>query len=351
MTSSTRKDKGLEFENRNPKGLIIAQFRQDLGDNYGSKDSTGIYLQEIGREKLLTPEEEVKYAKLVKLFAEIEETRLNLEKQLNRKPKETEICQELKISLRELRKREQEGRFGRKILIERNLRLVVSIAKKYLNRGLSFQDLIQEGSLGLIRGVEKFDVAKGYKLSTYAYWWIRQGITRGIAERGREIRLPIHISETLNRLKRAQKVLSQKLGRRPSKRELAEELGVTKEKVNELIEIARRPISLNTKVGESKEHELGDLIVDKKNNSPETELTNFETKEQVAALMAELTQQEQDVIKLRYGLEDGNCQTYAKIGSILNLSRQRVHQIEKDAMKKLRKASKSKTKKKPNNSN
>lgn len=199
MTSATKKNKSenksLKSENQNTKGLVIAQFKQHSGDSYGSKDSTGAYLQEIGREELLTPEEEVRYAKLVKLSAEIEEVRLNLESRLNRKPKEIEICEELKISLGELRKRERDGHLGRKVLTERNLRLVVSIAKKYLNRGLSFQDLIQEGALGLIRGVEKFDPEKGYKLSTYAYWWIRQGITRGIAERGREIRLPIHLSE------------------------------------------------------------------------------------------------------------------------------------------------------------
>lgn len=330
MTSATQEPKS--------KGLVIAKFKEHSG-TYGSKDSTGVYLQEIGREDLLTPEEEVRYAKLVKLLIEIENTRSKLEEELNRKPKPAEICKELKISLRELRKRKQEGQIAKEILIERNLRLVVSIAKKYLNRGLSFQDLIQEGTLGLMRSVEKFEVTKGYKLSTYAYWWIRQGITRGIAERGREIRLPIHISEKLNKLKNTQKVLSQRLRRNPNKRELAQELEVEIEKLNELIQIGRQPMSLNTRVGESKEQELGDLIVDQKNDSPETELANIEIKEQVALLMESLTGQERDVIKLRYGLEDGNCQTCAKIGSMLNLSRQRVQQLEQSAMKKLRRAS------------
>jgi len=345
MTSTSSKNlvaKGKEGHN----GLVTVKFKQK-GKKEKTQDSTGSYLSEIGKKRLLRPEEEVKYAQLLKGFQEVEKARSSLEEKLKREPKEIELCEALQISLEELRRKEEEGYLGRKVLIERNLRIVVSIAKKYRNQGLSFQDLIQESTMGLIRGVERFDVQRGYRLTTYVYWWIRQGITRAIAEQGREIRLPVHISELNAKKNKAQKALSQKLGRSPSKKELADEMGITIEKLNQLLQNIKPPLSLDTKVGALKDCELWQIIVDEARNLPEEEVIKSESKDQLRELMVmgELTKQEQDVINLRYGLEnekygldDGKCYSSVQVGSMLNLSRQRINQIEKDAKGKLMKA-------------
>lgn len=340
MTSTSSKNSVADQKKSNNSVTVKFQEKRKK-DKEKPNDSTGAYLQEIGRKSLLTGEEEIKYAQMVKRLREIKDTESRLEQELRRKAEETEVCKALGISAEELRERKKAGYLGREILIERNLKLVVSIAKKYRNQGMSFQSLIQEGSIGLIKGVEKFDPAKGYRLSTYIFWWIRQGITRGIAEKSRQIRLPVHISELLSRKDKAYKVLSQKLGRTPSRKELAEEMGITIEKLNNLLEKTRTPISLDLKVGELNDSTLEEVIVDETNESPEEVAIKSETKDRVIKLIeqAELTQQEKDVIRLRFGLDDGNCLSGQKIGSILNLSRQRVNQIEKDAIGKLKKAS------------
>jgi RNA polymerase nonessential primary-like sigma factor len=334
MTSSKYLEKELEEGNK----LVRVQFKSPKAKNEERKDSVGAYLKEIGRGKLLKPEEEVKYAKSVKRLFEIEKTRSKLEKTLNRKPEEAELCEELKISIEQLRKEEEQGYFGRKVLIERNLRMVVCIAKRYRNQGLSFQDLIQEGSLGLIKGVEKFEIERGYKLSTYAYWWIRQGITRGIAEQSREIRLPVHVSELISRKNKAQVVLSQKLGRIPTKKEVASELGITTERFNELLKWEKAPLSLDTKIGDFRDQELWEIIIDEKSVSPEEEAIVSEIKDQVRELIKEMTEQERTVMTLRFGLEDGVAISATKIAERLDLSRQRVNQIEKNAKGKIKKA-------------
>ncbi len=301
-----------------------------LAESFGIDDPVRMYLKEIGKVDLLTGEEEVALAQDMGLGATASETL-------------AEAGDDLPEAARaELEAAVKKGEKAKQRLAEANLRLVVSIAKRYVGRGMLFLDLIQEGNLGLIKAVEKFDYTKGYKFSTYATWWIRQAITRAIADQARTIRIPVHMVETINKVIRVSRQLLQELGHDPSPEEIAEEMNMPVDKVREILKIAQEPVSLETPIGEEEDSHLGDFIPDEDASEPAEAASYTLLKEQLIDVLDTLTPREEKVLKLRFGLEDGRTRTLEEVGKEFNVTRERIRQIEAKALRKLRHPSRSK---------
>ena len=302
-----------------------------LVDSFSIDDPVRMYLKEIGKVPLLSPDEEIELAK--KMSAG------NLAKEQLAEAAGSDLPAEELAQLKALVK---EGEKSKQKLAEANLRLVVSIAKRYVGRGMLFLDLIQEGNLGLIKAVEKFDYTKGYKFSTYATWWIRQAITRAIADQARTIRIPVHMVETINKVIRVSRQLLQELGHDPSPEEIAAEMSMPVDKVREILKIAQEPVSLETPIGEGEDSHLGDFIPDEGASEPSEAASFTLLKEQLVDVLSTLTPREEKVLKLRFGIEDGRTRTLEEVGKEFNVTRERIRQIEAKALRKLRHPSRSK---------
>ena len=300
-----------------------------------STDSVAVYLREIGKVPMLDPDEEIIFGKRVQRMMALLAEKEKLEQSLERVVSNNEWAKEVGLSDKELNQVLHQGKLAKDRMIRANLRLVVSVAKKYLNRNVEFLDLIQEGSLGLERSVEKFDPSKGYKLSTYAYWWIRQGISRAIAQQARTIRLPIHVTEKLNKIGKTQRELALKLGRSATTNEIAESLGVKPTEVREYLKIARVPVSLDMRIGDEMDTELSSLIEDD-SPSPSDSLSQDAMRQEVQEMLTSLKPREQEILSLRFGLIDGEQWTLQSISKRLGISRERTRQIEHKALLKLR---------------
>lgn len=298
-------------------------------------DTVRTYLHDIGRIPLLTHEQEINFAKQVQKMMALLAIKEKLAIKLKRQPTQQEWVENTDIGEQSLLQQLHQGHKAKQKMIQANLRLVVSIAKKYQRHNLDFLDLIQEGSLGLERGIEKFDPTKGYKFSTYGYWWIRQAITRAIAEQGRTIRLPIHITEKLNKIKRIQRELTQKLGRTPTAVDIAEELSLDPKQIRDYLLLARQPISLELRVGSDKDIELQDMLEDN-GLSPELYAEQKFLQHNIQNLLLKLNPQQREILTLRFGLTDGNELSLAEIGQRMGISRERVRQIEQQALGTLR---------------
>ena len=302
-------------------------------DSFGTDDPVRMYLKEIGKVNLLTSEEEIDLAQTMGAGNEAKEQLEELEKMGEEIPEEVR---------KELERAIKKGERAKQRLAEANLRLVVSIAKRYVGRGMQFLDLIQEGNLGLIKAVEKFDFTKGFKFSTYATWWIRQAITRAIADQARTIRIPVHMVETINKVIRVSRQLLQELGHDPSPEEIAEEMNMPADRVREILKIAQEPVSLETPIGEEEDSHLGDFIPDEDASEPAEAASFTLLKEQLVDVLGTLTPREEKVLKLRFGIEDGRTRTLEEVGKEFNVTRERIRQIEAKALRKLRHPSRSK---------
>ena len=303
------------------------------------EDPVRMYLKEIGKVPLLSAEEEIELAQKMEDGAVASEKIAILEERME-SADEAEV-EEMKAEIAALQKDLDLGSEAKKRLAEANLRLVVSIAKRYVGRGMLFLDLIQEGNLGLIKAVEKFDYRKGYKFSTYATWWIRQAITRAIADQARTIRIPVHMVETINKLIRVSRQLLQELGREPSPEEIAAEMNMPVDRVREILKISQEPVSLETPIGEEEDSHLGDFIKDDNVPVPADAAAFTLLKEQLEEVLSTLTDREQKVLTLRFGLEDGRARTLEEVGKEFNVTRERIRQIEAKALRKLRHPSRS----------
>ena len=309
-----------------------------LVNSFSIDDPVRMYLKEIGKVPLLNPDEEIVLAQAMSAGNEAKAKLDELEER-RRNGETPDITPEEEAQLRKVFKK---GESSKQKLAEANLRLVVSIAKRYVGRGMLFLDLIQEGNLGLIKAVEKFDYTKGYKFSTYATWWIRQAITRAIADQARTIRIPVHMVETINKVIRVSRQLLQELGHDPSPNEIAAEMGMPVEKVREILKIAQEPVSLETPIGEEEDSHLGDFIPDEGASEPSEAASFTLLKEQLMDVLSTLTPREEKVLKLRFGIEDGRTRTLEEVGKEFNVTRERIRQIEAKALRKLRHPSRSK---------
>ena len=342
---STDEDILPDLADEEPAAEEIAEVEEEelvdpnsLVNSFSIDDPVRMYLKEIGKVPLLNPDEEIVLAQAMSAGAEAKAKLDELAEQ-RKNGGVPEISPEEEAQLRKVY---QKGESSKQKLAEANLRLVVSIAKRYVGRGMLFLDLIQEGNLGLIKAVEKFDYTKGYKFSTYATWWIRQAITRAIADQARTIRIPVHMVETINKVIRVSRQLLQELGHDPSPNEIAAEMGMPVEKVREILKIAQEPVSLETPIGEEEDSHLGDFIPDEGASEPSEAASFTLLKVQLMDVLSTLTPREEKVLKLRFGIEDGRSRTLEEVGKEFNVTRERIRQIEAKALRKLRHPSRSK---------